>query len=218
MKALILFISIISIGSLSAQQFYVEVGRVGSGFDYEDSNGDGIDNIFPEQHFTYAVGYRHTISEIFYPTLGIVYSTYGAFGSDNFYDNNYSWRVGYVGFSVGMEGEVYKRGPFRALVKLAFEPQFMTTGTQTINGKVYDLRGVEQFENPFVFFKAGGGLNYCLNSTIALGLKYYYGKGFPMGSSPDPEVLRLNTHTVALGITVSLGRCDYCFKSHFKKK
>ena len=201
-----------------AQQFYVEVGRVGSGFDYEDSNGEGIDNIFPEQHFYYSVGYRHTISNIFYLTLGLVYSTYGAYGSDNFYDNHYSWRAGYVGFSVGMEGEVYHSGNFRAIVKLAFEPQFMTQGTQTINGKVYDLKGVEQFENPFMFLKAGAGMNYCLNSTIALGLRYYYGKGFPLGSSSDPEVLRLNSHTVALGITVSLGRCDYCFKTHFNKK
>ena len=117
-----------------------------------------------------------------------------------------------------MEGEVYKRGNFRAIVKLALEPQFMMNGTQTINGQVFDLKGVEQFENPFMFFKAGAGANYCLNSTIALSLRYQYGKGFPLGSSSDPEVLRFNTNAISLGIVVSLGRCDYCFKTHFNKK
>ncbi|MFN2430625.1 MAG: hypothetical protein ABR574_11450 [Cryomorphaceae bacterium] len=218
MRLLIVVIFVLCLGTVHAQQFYVEVGRVGTGFDYEDSNSEGIDNIFPEQHFSYSIGYRHSISERFYPTIGLVYATYGAYGSDNFYSNSYSWRMGYAGLSLGMEGEVYKTGNLRFLAKVGIEPQILTSGTQTINGEVFNLRGVEQFENPFMFFKAGAGANYCLNSTIALGLKYYYGKGFPLGSSSDPEILRLNTHTVALGITVSLGRCDYCFKSHFNKK
>jgi opacity protein-like surface antigen len=80
---------------------------------------------------------------------------------------------------------------------------------------VYNLRGVEQFDSPFVFFRGGAGVNYCLISNVAIGLKYMYGISFPMGSDDTGETLRLRSSTISLGMVVTMGRSSYCQRSSF---
>jgi hypothetical protein len=201
--------------SVLSQQITVEIGRVGASFDYTDSQGNSLDNLFSEYNFAYAVGYRHMSSEFLYPTVSLMYARYGVFGSDPETGNNFSWDAGYVGLSLGVEGEVVRRGGLRGFIRLAAEPQFLTNGTQTINNDVYDLRGVEQFDSPFIFFRGGVGVNYCLISNMALGLKYMYGISFPLGSDNTGETLRIQSSTVSLGIVITMGRGGYCQRSSF---
>jgi opacity protein-like surface antigen len=208
-------LAICCISNADAQQLTVEIGRVGASFDYTDSQGNGMDNLFSDYNFSYAAGVRFMSSEFLYPTASIIYSRYGVYGSDPETGNNFSWDAGYAGISLGLEGEVVRRGGLHAYVRLAAEPQFLTNGTQTINNDVYNLRGVEQFDSPFVFFRGGAGVNYCLISNVAIGLKYMYGISFPMGSDDTGETLRLRSSTISLGMVVTMGRSSYCQRSSF---
>ena len=215
MKTL-LTILLMSVGLCAqSQQVFAEIGHLTSHFDYEDSEGAGLESLYPESSISYSIGYRHILSPIFQVTGSVVYNRYRSFGSDPLYDNKYSWDTRYLGIGLGVEGEFYKVKRFRFLAKISAEPQLLMGGTQTINNEIYDLKGVEQFDRPFLFLRGGLGANYCVDSRVAVTARYYYGKGIPIGKSDDPENLWMTTGTVTLGVLVSFKDCRYCFKDHF---
>lgn len=218
MKALILFISILFSALIChSQQIMVDVGRTSTQFDYLDSDKEGIENLYPSRHFSYAAGYRKSIGNRVFAGASILFNRYGMYGSDRLYDNQYQWDVSYLGLGLALDLEVFKYRELRVFGRLGVDPEFMINGTQTINNQVFDLKGVEQFDKPFLFLRGGVGAMYCADERVAVVAKYMYGKGLPMGKSEDGERLRLNSHTFSIGLAVSLKYCSYCYKTHFKK-
>lgn len=198
-----------------AQQIFAEAGINTTKFLYTNSNGESLDNLYGETNFNFNIGYRMTLSKVFYLTGSILYNRYGAYGSDVVYTNYYAWDAKYLGFGIGLDIEPYRINNFSFIARLAAEPQFLIGGTQQINEQVFDLKGVEQFDRPFLFAKAGVGINYCADSNIAVSLKYLYGRGFPLGTNKDTESLKIATNTISIGLTISLKNCKYCHPSHF---
>jgi hypothetical protein len=214
-KVLLILTAIVFCSNGFAQQAFVEIGTVSTMFDYQDSDGNTVENLYPKNYFNYALGYRMPISKRFYIAGSIVHNTYGTHGSDLQRDKLYEWEVAYLGFAFDVDGEIIQKGPLRVLARAGISPQFLIRGTQILGEQVYDLKGVEQFDQPFVFFRGGAAVHYCLDGNIALTANYRYGKGFPMGGANDTESLRLNSSAFSLGILLSLGRANYCFTSHF---
>lgn len=207
---------LLSIQIAEAQQGIAEVGRVAAGFDYEDSEGNNLENVHPVHNFSYSLGYRRELSPVFYAVGSLIYNRYGVMSSDPIYDNKFEWDVEYLGLSLGVDAEVLRKNRLVLLALIAAEPQFMLRGTQTISNQVYDLKGEEQFERPFFFLRGGVGVNYCLDNKIAVFGRYRYGMGFPLGESDDPERLWLTSSTLSIGLMVSFGHYNYCQKKHFK--
>jgi hypothetical protein len=201
---------------ISAQQVNTQVGRVTTNFDYKDSNGDKLENLFSGNGFSYAVGYRMPLFERIFLNADVIYNTYSSFGSDELYGNSYSWKSEYLGMSAGVEGEVWKNRGYTLLIRGDLDPQLMTKGTQIINEQAYDLKGAEQFDKPFLFYRGGVGFNFCAETNLSISLKYMYGIGTPIGNSDDSETLKLNTSTISIGVLWSFRKCTYCYSKRYR--
>lgn len=213
---LILTFAIFIFSHSNAQQVFVEIGRSSADFKYSDSNGDGLDNIHPQSQLCYQFGYRgHLYKKIKY-TGTLLFNRYSVFGSDEKFNNSYSWDAHYIGFSLGAESDILKHKRLSVLLLAAAEPQFLISGTQQVNLQVNDLKGVEEFDRPFLFLRTGAGINYCLDSRIAITFRYKYGIGLPIGPTDSPESLKIHSNTFSVGLLVSLGHCDYCYTKHFR--
>lgn len=210
MKRLLTLCFFLILGSLSAQQFFLELGRVSSRFDYESSTGEALENDFPEANMSAVLGYRMALAERFFAVGGISYNRYGTYGSYSEYNLSYDYRTDYLGLKLGLEGEFYKRSGFTFLAGLCGEPQFLLNGSRTLNSQTEDLKGSEDFDTPFFFAKGGLGVNYCADKIFAITFRYDYGMGFQLNSTD--ETLRYGTQTISLGLLVNINRCDYCTK------
>lgn len=204
----------------TGQQFYVAYGRTISSFDYEDSNGNSLDNLYGTSSNSMAVGYRAPIAkQKWFITAGATYNKYGARGSDMALDKYYAWDVSYLGANVGVDFEFLKQQSFfkdqdglSFYAKAGIATEFLVQGTQTINNQLFKLNGVEQFDRPVFFARAGVGANYCVSRRLAIFLEYLGGKSFSVfgRSSGDKEKLQYNAHTIRFGLLLSLPNCDYC--------
>lgn len=213
--SIIIFLILLSVG-LHAQQINTQVGRVTSTFDYQNSAGEGLENLYSASGFSYAVGYRMPLFERVFLNGDIIYNTYNSFGSDELFGNSYSWQAEYLGLSAGIEGEVWKSKGYTLLIRGDLDPQFMTKGSQMINEQAYDLKGAEQFDKPFLFYRGGLGFNFCAETNLGISLKYMYGIGTPIGGSGGGESLRIKTSTISIGVLWSFRKCTYCNNKRFR--
>lgn len=211
LKSTLITITLLISFQSNAQQIFTEIGRVTTQYKYTNSNGESDLDLFPTNDFSYAAGYRMTLSERFYLNGAAVFNRYGATASDEVYKNNFSWQTSYVGIAASLDGEFFKRRGYSGFARLSVEPQFMMSGTQTINGEIFSLKGVEQFDTPFTFLRGGFGFNWCSNSKIALSVKYMYGLGYPLSRGEDGEKLNLATNNISIGVMWSIKNCKYCY-------
>lgn len=209
MRTLLLVMLLLPL-TATCQQIVAEVGRVSTSFDYRDSKGNALDNLFPKAHLSFALGYRKNLGERFHITGQLLFNEYGSEASINGLNARLLWNMEYLGLGVALDGELYRKKGIILLLRAAAEPQVMLRGTQTINERLYDLRGVEEFNKPFLFVRGGAGMNYCADERTVITLRYMYGRGLPMGASSDGESLQLITNTFSIGLLWNLGRCSYC--------
>lgn len=211
MKKQLSLILLLLCGSICyGQQLGISVGRIATTFDYLNSDGGEIENLHSLNGFHYSVGYRMTLSERLYLQSSMVFNNYANEGSDSELDNFYRWNTKYLGMSVSPSYEFIQASKFRLVGMLDLSPQFMLSGQQTINNQIFSLKGIEQFDSPFLFLRGGIGANYCLDETVAVSLRYHYGLGNPLKKSSDGEQLKLRTSTISLGLLWSIRKCKYC--------
>lgn len=215
LKMILIYVAILIALPSASQQFLSEVGRVTTQFDYKDSEGNNPLEFFPRAGNHYQFAYRMNLGKVLHASAGLIYNRHITEGSDPLYNNKYRWDVEYAGLGVGMDLEFYKAKGFSLLGRAAIEPQFFIKGSQTINQQIHSLKKVEQFENPFVFFKAGLGMTYCADPRMAVSIKYQLGQGRAFGTSSDSEKLRLMTHTISVGLLWNFRRCRYCTRRSF---
>ncbi len=219
MKRLLLFpIVFLVMLSVQAQQIVAEIGRTTARFDYTDSEGGELDNLFSKSNISFLAGYRMPVYKRIHVLAAAQFNQYNVYGSDEIYDNSFSWDVQYLGLSLGIEGDVWKYKQFSLLLRATAEPQFLISGTQTVNGQVNSLKGVEEFDRPFLFARGGIGVNYCLEDRIAVTMRYSYGKGWPLGKTESDEKLSILSSTISIGLLISVNHCDYCYTNQFMIK
>jgi len=211
MKKYILFTLLYCLASVMvAQQLASSIGRVSTNFNYLNSDKEELDNLHSVSGFHYTLGYRLTLSEKIFLTASGVYNNYAKEGSDPELDNYYKWNTKYIGLSIAPSFEFLRVKKFRIAAVADISPQFMLSGQQTINNQIFSLKGVEQFDSPFLFLRGGLGVNYCLDDKVGLALNYMYGQGSPFSKSEDGEQLKLKTSTFSLGLLWSFKKCKYC--------
>ncbi|MDX9750059.1 MAG: hypothetical protein RBT71_03145 [Flavobacteriales bacterium] len=206
-----------------AQQTYMHVGADRSELLYTNSQGDKLEGMHPGTGLTLAAGlrrpFRSLVSKWHY-TAGLIYERYGMRGTGPApYRDYLEWRTDYLGADLGVERDLItlgqggkgSNGP-TVFARAAAAPQFLVKGAQTIGSEVYDLRGVEQFDAPLLFLRAGAGLNYCVSNRTAIVVDYLFAHGMrlPGVPWPDDERLAFRTHTLRVGIMISSANCRYC--------
>lgn len=209
------FLVLCAASMASGQQLVTEVGRVSTLFDYTNSDGESMDDLFSAHRFSYGLAYRHGLGKRMHARAGMVYNGYAAFGSDAVYDRLYTWDTQYLGLQLGMDMEFLRKGGFALILRGAVEPQWMVKGTQSIGNQVTSLKRVEQFDHAFLFLKGGLAGRFCIDSHVAVTAGYQYGNGIPTGDSGDAEHLSYKTHTISIGLMVSMTYCKYCYTTHF---
>ncbi|WP_152593029.1 hypothetical protein [Jejuia pallidilutea] len=64
MKKLIFTLLLIySTGSINSQQLYMDYGQTISAFDYENSQGQRLNNLLSQSKSYFGMGYRHTLNK-----------------------------------------------------------------------------------------------------------------------------------------------------------
>lgn len=205
---------------VSAQQLSLSYGRMLTYFDYEDSQGNALDNLKGITTSSLTAGYQIPIAQKrWYMGAGATYNRYGAKGSDNALDQYYEWDVSYLGVNVSLDYEFYEQQNFFAnqdgfyfYLKASMSTEFMVQGTQRINNDLYSLSKVEQFDKPAFFLRGGIGANYCVSRRLVVFLQYMGGKSFLIfgKSSGDNEKLQYITHSFNFGVLLNLPQCKYC--------
>ncbi|WP_306640881.1 outer membrane beta-barrel protein [Sanyastnella coralliicola] len=217
MKQLLLIVVTLLLCAVSsqAQQVFAEAGRVTSKFNYTNSDGQELTGLVNQTNFHYALGYRRNLSPRFHASGAFTFNQYGSLGNDPVYGNSYEWSARYFGINVGMDYEFYKKKEWSFFTRASFEPEFLMSGNQVVNNEIYDLNGVEQFDETFLFVNGGLGVNYCADGRVVVRLKYEYGYGSPLFTT-DPETLRFSVHRLTLGVIVGSKYCSYCYQNSLK--
>ena len=206
---ILVFVLLISF-SCFCQQLYFELGTTISSFDYENSQGQPLDNLLSKSKSYYGMGYRQSInrSNTLFVSLGASYTNYGAIGSEASIDNYFEWDVSYLGVKAGLGIKILELGDLTFLGNVSIASEFLIRGNQTINNDVFDLVGEEEFNNSIFFFRGGIEMQYPLSRSTAIFAGYTYGKSVLISTPDVGETLKLNAHQFGLGIIINLPRCN----------
>jgi hypothetical protein len=191
---------------------YLEAGKVASSFAYKDSEGNSPDDLNGAIRGSFGLGYRHAImNSAWHLSFEVSNNNYGATNSDQTLGNYSEWEVSYLGLNLGVDYEFFKpeiynadRQGFSFYLKGIMATEFLLSGKQTTNSSVYDLKGVEEFDQPVYFLKAGTGLNYYITRTSVVFAQYIFGRSILFGDQTGREKLNYNTHTLTLGFAIRL--------------
>lgn len=191
-----------------AQEIYIEVGKVTSNFNYENSDGDELD-LLKTTNNSIGFGMKGPLvrnGERVYMTLGVTLQKYGATGSDPGLGLGYTWDVNYLGVNTGLEFDAVELGDFQFFLKGLVSGEFFMQGTQTINNQQFNLKGEEQFDGLKVFIRGGGGFNYTVKKDItAFGYYLIGGNYLNIGEDKSSnEKLQITTHNITIGVLFRL--------------
>lgn len=208
---------------VSAQRLYFEYGKIRSSFEYFNSQKEKLEGLHHGTNNHLSVGFSNHIGESSFYYLGDVsYSKYTAVGSDELLGNYYDWNVDFVGLNLGVGYEfmyggsfasykeakryLYKQEGFSFHVQVEAGSEFLATGRQLTNYRVYNLRRVEQFEKPFIFARGAAGITYNINNLFAVHIDYVGGRSFTVFEPTvgGEEELNFITHSVVMGLDIRL--------------
>ena len=194
-----------------SQQLYFEIGTTISAFDFENSQGNTLDNLNSKSSSNYGMGYRQNInhSKTLFLSLGLTYNNYGAIGSESSVDNFFEWDVSYLGVKAGLGIKLFQLRDLTFLANTSLATEFLIRGNQTINNDVFNLVGEEEFNNSIWFIRGGLEMQYPISRSTAIFVGYNYGRSVLLNSAENAEKLNLGAHQFGLGFIINLPKC-YC--------
>ncbi|MEA2043552.1 MAG: hypothetical protein U9N85_13505 [Bacteroidota bacterium] len=210
----LLFIICLTVG-VNGQQLRIQMGGNISFFDYKNSKGESLATLESSPNASATISYR-TMNPMkrFHFSAGLAYNRYSARGSNPLLNNYFDWQADYLGLDLVADLEIFRTSFYYGIhkknltliLKTVISPEFLLQGTQTINQEVINLRGIEQFDKPFLFARGGIALNYYLSKNIGITFEYLGGRSlFTIGKNIDPdEILRFNVHSLEFGLAIRL--------------
>ncbi|PQV46573.1 hypothetical protein CLV33_10971 [Jejuia pallidilutea] len=200
-----------STGSINSQQLYMDYGQTISAFDYENSQGQRLNNLLSQSKSYFGMGYRHTLNKAntIFLRGGLTFNNYGAIGSENSVDNYFEWDVSYLGIKAGTDIKLFQWNDLMFFANGSIASEFLIRGTQTINNDVFNLVGEEEFNNNILFLRAGVSMQYPISTRAAIVAGYNYGSSILINSGISAEKLTLNAHQFGIGFIINLPTC-YC--------
>jgi hypothetical protein len=211
-KALLTLTFYILVSPIYSQELFVQAGRTSTSFDFKTSAGSTLDNLSGSMQTSLGLGTRFALFKTNVNLLAeMVYQEYGARGADIALGNYFDWSFTNIGGNIGLGYEFFKpkvsyneQSGFSVFVYALFGSEFLVQGTQTINQRVYKLKGVEEFDKPFYFYKGGVCFNYYITKKYQAFIRYTGGKSFLVGNYTNLEQLKLNGHNVSIGFSVRI--------------
>ena len=135
------------------QQLYMEYGTTISAFDYENSQGQPLDNLLSKSKSYFGMGYRHVLNnrKTVFLAAGLSYNNYGAIGSESSVDNFFEWDVSYLGVKAGLDIRLFQLQDLSFFASVSVASEFLIRGNQTINTDVFNLVGEEDHTGNVVY-------------------------------------------------------------------
>ena len=211
----LLIFSIASI-SLNSQSIFIENGKSISGFEFESSQQEPLENLHTKTKTYISIGYEHELKKVnnLSIQLGLTHNSYGANGSDGVFNNYFEWNVDYLGLQSMLKYIVIDKYDWDIFLRLGASAEFFLKGNQTINNQVLNLKGVEEFDNIPVFIRTGLGASYRISTNTRLYISYSYGQSFELNdnsnnsSAPNQqqskEALKILNNQLGLGLIFHL--------------
>ena len=211
----LLIFSIASI-SLNSQSIFIENGKSISGFEFESSHQEPLENLHTKTKTYISIGYEHELKKVnnLSIQLGLTHNSYGANGSDGVFNNYFEWNVDYLGLQSMLKYIVIDKYDWDIFLRLGASAEFFLKGNQTINNQVLNLKGVEEFDNIPVFIRTGLGASYRISTNTRLYISYSYGQSFELNDDSNnssasnqqqsKEALKILNNQLGLGLIFHL--------------
>jgi len=192
--------------NVNAQELILEGGKSITSFEFKDSQSNELGNLQATKQNYISVGYR---GNLFNETISFVAGTglhaYGAIGSDDLVNNYFEWETSYLSIYAGIDIQAFSANNFSFHIRGTLAPEFLIEGTQTINNKVVNLVGEEDFDKPILFVRGAASFEYNITETAGIFLQYRYGKSTPLGDNNLASKLKFTAHDIGLGLIIRLG-------------
>ena len=131
----------------TSQQLYLEGGKTISSFEYNNSQGNKLENLQSITQTFMAMGYRdQVLTKNLHASLGASHAGYGAIGSDDSVGNFMEWDVNYLGLNTGLDYELINVKKAKLYLKGIVSAEFFLQGHQTLNNRVIDLKDNDDFD------------------------------------------------------------------------
>ena len=204
----ITFLLLIAVSSSAlSQQIFFEAGKMSSNFEFENSSGTLLENLNPVTKNYISAGYAHRFfTDGLNINLGASHNSYGSIGSDNALGNYFEYDVDYVGINLGFDYSFMTFYDFTLYLKATASYEFLVQGTQTLNNQVFDLNGVEEFDDAGFFFRGGLGVAYPVTDATSVYLQYMYGQSLDLedATSNSNEKLKISMNMIGIGFKINL--------------
>ncbi len=198
---IILMSTIFSFQAIS-QEIFTETGFSFTSFDFKNSQGVELDNLQPTTNNFITIGYRQNVlKDVLHVIGGISFNKYGAIGSDNNLNLFYEWETSYMGINIGLDIKIFKTEKMSFYLRGTTSSEFLLQGTQTLNNQVFDLKGIEEFDNANFFFRGGAIIEYNISETLSIFTQYKYGQSTENG---DTEKLKYKSSDIGIGLVIKL--------------
>ena len=211
MKKITLVLLLLTAAIATAQQLYVEGGKTLSSFDYNNSQGNSLDNLQATSHSFMTLGYRKQLfTKNLNISLGTSYAGYGAIGSDNSVGNYMEWDINYLEFNVGFDYELFKIKKGKLYLKGTASMAFLLQGTQTLNNIVIDLKNNDNFDKTLYDFRGGFGFSHPISDNLSFYVQYMRGKSITLkegtADTLDQEELRIVSDNISFGLLINISK------------
>jgi len=207
MKKITLLLFLVASCSAFSQQIFLEAGKISSNFEFENSNGTLLKNLNPVTNNYISAGFAHRFfMDNLNINIGVAHNSYGSIGSDTALGNYFEYDVDYLGINLGFEYNLFTVYDFIFFVKSTASYEFLIQGTQTLNNQVFDLNGVEEFDDAGFFFRGGLGVAYPITDATSVYLQYTFGESLDLedATSTSNEKLKIKMNMIGIGIKVNL--------------
>ena len=190
-----------------SQEVFLEGGLTTSNFEFTNSNGQELENLNSVRKGYLSVGFSHEIStEGLNVSVGASHNSYGSVGSDDVLGTFFEYDVDYLGINLGFDYELFTFYDFTPFLKVNASYEFLLQGTQRLNNQVFNLKGVEEFDDAGIFFRGGLGVSYPISEKSTIYVLYTYGQSLDLeDTSPNSnEKLKIYMNNIGIGFTLSL--------------
>lgn len=204
MKKILVVTFIICVSNLLfSQQAYFNIGRNFTNYDFTNSEGNGNENINGSSGVAYEIGYAFDIGYKWTISTGITLNEFNATGGD--LTNNYSWNTNYIGAQGMLRYKILggRRTNFNLNLNGGLNLNHIVSGTQKINGQVFELACQKEFKGIFLQPILGLDAKYFITRELALGMGYHLSKNYGLTNN-SPQKLNFNNSQLQFGILMSL--------------
>jgi len=185
-----------------SQELTTEIGMSFTSFDFKNSNGEELDNLQPTTNNFLSTGYRQNVlKDVLHIVGGISFNKYRAIGSNHSLNLFYEWETSYLGVYLGLDVKVFSTKKVSFYLRGTTSSEFLLQGTQTINNQVFDLKGVEEFDNLNLFFRGGAIIEYNISELLSIFTQYKYGQSSENG---DTQKLKYKASEIGVGLVIKL--------------